>query len=394
MELQKNFSEWKKSLNFRYNYNQKSNIQKDKSYQWTFVQLIIQSFCKLRKGLVMIMTKTKKRSRIHILASIIALTIVSSVSVSQFGYSSMIDGYATNSVDTSESESTYIDEDSAKAVALEDADVQENDVKYINVWIEYDNKIPQYYTVKFEVHQIKYKYEIDLYSGEILEKHEENQNENDSSEISEYISEDSAKAVVLEDADVQENDVKYINVWIEYDNKIPQYYTVKFEVHQIKYKYEIDLYSGEILEKHEENQNENDSSEISEYIGEDSAKAVALEDAGIQENDIKYINVWFEYDKGQPSCYVVKFGLRYEGNIRYKYEIDLYSGEILTKSTECCGDINDDGNVSVSDVVFLQKYILGSKSITKEKYEVADINTDGLVDVFDLVALKYKVLSK
>ena len=344
------------------------------------------------------------------MTSITALTIVSSISVSQFGYSSLINSYATESVDISESELTYIGNDSAKVVALEDAGVQESDVKYLNVYLEYDNKIPQYYTVKFEVNQIKYKYEIDLYSGEILEKREENHSSEISTEIFEYIGDVSAKAVALEDAGIQEDDVKYINVWIEYDNKIPQYYQVEFERNRIKYSYEIDLYSGEVLKKQMESHTDSDSSEnnfpeiktpeddaeisVSAYIGEDDVKTIALEDAGVQENDVKYINVWFEYNKGQPTCYVVKFGLRYEDNIRYKYEIDLYSGEVLTKSTECCGDMNEDGDVSVSDAVLLQKYLLGSKSITKEKYEVADINTDGTVDVFDLISLKYKILSK
>lgn len=362
---------------------------------------------------------TKGKNRMRLLAFVAALTVVSSMSIAQFGYSNWMSGHAADAVDVSDA-IDYIGEEAAKAAALTDAAVQESDVKYVDVWLEYNEGLPQHYTVKFESGQMKYKYEIDLYSGNVLEKRIENHGDQDadaskpeSSEVDavQYIGEEAAVAAALGEAGIQENDIKYVNVWLEYRDRVAQYYMVEFESNRVKYNYEIALCSGEVLEKWTETHGSQDAPEteipenipsetdstsdtILKYIGEDAVKAVVLEDAGVQEGDVKYVSVWFAYDKGQPSCYVVKFGLRYEQDIRYKYEVDLYSGEILAKATEYYGDLNSDGDVSVFDAVMLQKYLLGSKSLAKEQYDAADINADGSVDVFDLVYLKRKIVSK
>ncbi|MCM1233584.1 MAG: leucine-rich repeat protein [Ruminococcus flavefaciens] len=56
------------------------------------------------------------------------------------------------------------------------------------------------------------------------------------------------------------------------------------------------------------------------------------------------------------------------------------------------GDINNDLLVGVSDVVFLQQYIVKSKNISSEQFLAADMNSDGQVNVFDVVILKRRIL--
>lgn len=56
------------------------------------------------------------------------------------------------------------------------------------------------------------------------------------------------------------------------------------------------------------------------------------------------------------------------------------------------GDINNDDSVNVSDLVMLQKYLLGSGKLTLP--ENGDINGDGSINVFDLVALRKLLISK
>ena len=59
---------------------------------------------------------------------------------------------------------------------------------------------------------------------------------------------------------------------------------------------------------------------------------------------------------------------------------------------EYIGDITQDNNVGVIDVVALQKYLLNQNSISATQYISSDLNTDGNVDVFDLALLKRTVL--
>ena len=56
------------------------------------------------------------------------------------------------------------------------------------------------------------------------------------------------------------------------------------------------------------------------------------------------------------------------------------------------GDADGDGDLTVLDVVMLQKYILGTGTLTAPEY--ADLNGDGTVDVFDLALAKRALLQK
>ena len=63
----------------------------------------------------------------------------------------------------------------------------------------------------------------------------------------------------------------------------------------------------------------------SEAITEDEAQEIAIADSGLSESEIKYINIWTEKEDGQ-WLYAVEFGTC--DDTEYKYEIDMYTGEI------------------------------------------------------------------
>ena len=67
------------------------------------------------------------------------------------------------------------------------------------------------------------------------------------------------------------------------------------------------------------------------FIGDTAAKEAALADAGTKEGDTSYMSCYMDYDDGRAKYYKVEF---YVGNTEYEYEIDLYSGNILKKSTD------------------------------------------------------------
>lgn len=57
------------------------------------------------------------------------------------------------------------------------------------------------------------------------------------------------------------------------------------------------------------------------------------------------------------------------------------------------GDLNQDDSVTISDLIILQKFILGIQKITKEQAKLADLTKDNVINVFDLTILKHILLS-
>ena len=62
-----------------------------------------------------------------------------------------------------------------------------------------------------------------------------------------------------------------------------------------------------------------------EYIGEENAKKIALDKAGLKESDVKFVKVEFEKDNG-VYIYDVEFR---QGYVEYSAEIKADDGEIL-----------------------------------------------------------------
>lgn len=56
------------------------------------------------------------------------------------------------------------------------------------------------------------------------------------------------------------------------------------------------------------------------------------------------------------------------------------------------GDVNDDGEFSIADVVAVQKWLIGEGRLIN--WKAGDLNPDGVIDVFDLVAIKQKLISE
>jgi len=49
------------------------------------------------------------------------------------------------------------------------------------------------------------------------------------------------------------------------------------------------------------------------------------------------------------------------------------------------GDVNDDGEIDILDLMLMTQSIASTKALTAKQTEAADINADGFVDVFDLM---------
>ena len=261
-------------------------------------------------------------------------------------------GSSSNVGGSTGSESSYIGETAAKNAAFTHASVTESNVKYCNVWIEYEDGHPDHYEVEFEAGGIKYEYEIGLTDGKVLEHSEKNNSGTTSSSTTSssttsssttgsttasaasYIGEAAAKSAALTHAGVTESDVKYCNAWIDYENGRPDHYEVEFKTGSAEYEYEIGLTDGKVLnyEKdefstHSSNSTTGSSADISNLIGTEAAKTAAFSDAGVTASSVTELKCQLDDDHNQ-YIYEVEFKV---GKREYQYEIDAATGSVLSK---------------------------------------------------------------
>lgn len=149
-----------------------------------------------------------------------------------------------------------------------------------------------------------------------------------------YIGEAAAKEAALADAGVKESDTSYMNCYVDYDDGRARYYKAEFFVGNTEYEYEIDLYSGAVLEKsmdtHYSHHNNSGMAGSGSYIGEDAAWAAALGHAGLKEAEVSKKKIKLDEDDG-VMVYEVEFD---KGRTEYDYEIHAVTGEVLQAETD------------------------------------------------------------
>ena len=167
-----------------------------------------------------------------------------------------------------------------------------------------------------------------------------------------------AETFAYMDADVKAEEVTNVRTRLERDNGV-YVYDIEFYVGSIEYEYEIRAEDGMVLEKDKEDksrpekagtdagrnsqaapekapstektvENKEGAAADNKYISVDRAKQIALEDAGLKEEDVKFTTAKFEDDNGRKE-YDVEF---YSGSHEYEYEIDAMTGEILDSDVE------------------------------------------------------------
>lgn len=152
-----------------------------------------------------------------------------------------------------------------------------------------------------------------------------------------YISEDQAKSIALQNAGLAESDVQFVWAKLEYDDGRAEY-DVEF-VRDMgngtmdEYDYEIDALTGEILSMDREAENYNPAAmqnganaQSGQYIGEEAAKQAALAHAGKTADAVSLVRCHLDFDDGRWK-YEVEF---YEGNTEYDYDIDAVTGDIIS----------------------------------------------------------------
>lgn len=98
-----------------------------------------------------------------------------------------------------------------------------------------------------------------------------------------------------------------------------------------------------------------------------------------------------EFDSSKTGTYNVKISLTDEACKKWWY---CYPAKIsVTVLDEIVkGDVNADGKFDISDVVLLQKWLLGSSDVTLPNWKAADFCEDGKLNVLDLCMMKCKLI--
>ena len=260
--------------------------------------------------------------------------------------------------------------DEAKAVALKNAKLSENDVVFTKAKLDYDDG-RAVYDIEFYSGNKEYDYEIDANTGKILDRDIEykvsffsrivdffknmfsgksgtvstppaaadvtveatSTASQEKSAASNRITLDQAKKVALDDAKLTAADVTFTKAKLDYDDG-RAVYDIEFYSGAKEYDYEIDAATGRILEKDiDRNDDVNAPTEGQDsqtYITAEQAKAAALSAAGFSASEVRGLKAEFDFDDGR-AVYEVEFK---KGIFEYDYDIDAVSGKVLKAEKE------------------------------------------------------------
>ena len=155
-----------------------------------------------------------------------------------------------------------------------------------------------------------------------------------------YIGEDAAKTTALTRAGLAESDVEAIRVRLDYDDGRAEYdveFWLRTDTGAAEYDYEIDALTGEVL-AFDYDAEDYDAAQAAQTppaasgaaITAEEAKQIALNHAGVNEADIRALELETDRDDGRT---VYEFSWKV-GWTEYDYDIDAATGEILSFSQD------------------------------------------------------------
>ena len=142
------------------------------------------------------------------------------------------------------------------------------------------------------------------------------------------ITEEQAKEIAANHAGVAVADLTFHSVSLEEDDG-RRVYDVEFYSGSTEYDYEIDAATGDILSYDNDVENfsilQQQGTATGSYIGDDAAKAAALQRAGLTADQVRWEKCELDEDDGRFS-YELEFS---SGQHEYECEVEAFTGEIL-----------------------------------------------------------------
>ena len=219
-------------------------------------------------------------------------------------------------------ESGYIGIDAAKAIALADAGITEDDL--LKLSHKKDHALGVFlYDIEFITATHEYEYEINAETGEIFKKDMDGRTVKapKGEADGEYIGGSAAEDVALTHAELTREGVIFETTKWKM-KKGTAVYDIEFVSGSVEYEYTINATTGEVINA----KTEGKATEEGSYIGVEAAKKIALAHAGLTEEEVFLESVEPDVKNGK-TVYEVEFK---SGIYEYEYKINAVSGDIVT----------------------------------------------------------------
>lgn len=212
-----------------------------------------------------------------------------------------------------------------------------------------------------------------------------------------YIGEDKATEIALKDAGATKENVTEFSIGFEQDDGV-LVYDIDFKYNGYDYEYDINAVSGGIKGREKERDNDvpvnsapqtstpqatQNSQTSKKYIGENKAKSIVLERAGLKDSEISNFIIRLDSDDG-VAVYDVEF---ISGSYEYDAEVDAISGALREYNREYDQDLvastqattsAQNKNISESDAKNIALNRAGVKSSSVKNYVIKLDNDDGI----------------
>ena len=147
------------------------------------------------------------------------------------------------------------------------------------------------------------------------------------------VSLEDAKAAAFADAGVTEDSATIVKAKRDRDDG-RAIYDIEFYADNTKYEYEINAADGSVISS-ERNANTNGNTATGETaLDADAARAAALTEAGLTEDQVTFVKTSLDYDDGR-QVYDIEF---VSGDVEYSFEVNAQDGSILEYSQESVYD--------------------------------------------------------
>ena len=120
----------------------------------------------------------------------------------------------------------------------------------------------------------------------------------------------------------KESSASFTKAKLDADDDGDAVYDIEFYTASTRYDYEVNAVSGNIVSTQQKPRN---TAPADQVIGEEKAKQIALEHAGVSASKAAFTKVKLDWDDGK-QVYEIEF---YQKNQEYDYEIDALTGKVL-----------------------------------------------------------------
>jgi len=222
----------------------------------------------------------------------------------------------------------HIGTEQAKTLALKAAGLSSGQASFSGADVSSRDGI-DYYQVTFAAQGREYRYDIHAVTGVVMEERavEIAPQSAPASSEKKLLTEEQAKSKALAHAGVKAADATFVECKLDRDDG-RAVYDIEFYSGAKEYDYEVDAYTGAILAFDYDAEQYAPPAPSSEkkLLTEEQAKSKALAHAGVKAADVTFVECNLDRDDGR-TVYEIEF---YSGNKEYDYEVDGYTGKILS----------------------------------------------------------------